>query len=82
MRQRDYFHPPLQALVKFLRAGEFAARAEEMGGYDLADSGSISTIKIKGNGTDTRELHVVVSTTGAVRMCDAAVTDSGDPRKC
>jgi len=48
----------------------------------VADSGSISTIKIKGNGTDTRELHVVVSTTGAVRMCDAAVTDSGDPRKC
>jgi len=41
MRQRDYFHAPLQALVNFLRAGEFAARAKEMGGYDLIDTGSV-----------------------------------------
>jgi excisionase family DNA binding protein len=41
MRQRDYFHAPVQALVKFLRAGEFAARAEEMGGYDLTGTGSV-----------------------------------------
>ncbi|HVZ52888.1 MAG TPA: helix-turn-helix transcriptional regulator [Pseudolabrys sp.] len=41
MRQRDYFHPPLQALVTFLRSGDFAARAQELGGYDLAGSGSV-----------------------------------------
>lgn len=41
MRQRDYFHPPLQALFKFLRSQAFAARAKEMGGYDLRDSGSV-----------------------------------------
>ena len=27
MRQRDYFRPPLQALMRFLRSDEFAARA-------------------------------------------------------
>ena len=41
MRQRDYFRPPLQALIKFLRSDELAARAREMGGYDLSQSGSV-----------------------------------------
>lgn len=41
MRQRDYFHPPLQALVRFLRSDELAARAREMGGYDLDGAGSV-----------------------------------------
>jgi len=41
MRQRDYFHPPLQALLKFLRLNEVIVRAEEMGGYDLRDAGSV-----------------------------------------
>jgi len=41
MRHRDYFHPPLQALIGFLRSGDFAARAAEMGGYDLAGSGGV-----------------------------------------
>jgi len=41
VRQRDYFHPPLQALLKFLRTEEFVARAREMDGYDLADTGSV-----------------------------------------
>ena len=41
MRQRDYFHAPLQALLKFLRTKELIARAQEMGGYDLRDSGSV-----------------------------------------
>lgn len=41
MRQRDYFRPPLQALLKFLHSGELAARAKEMGGYDLTDTGSV-----------------------------------------
>jgi excisionase family DNA binding protein len=41
MRQRDYFRPPLQALIKFLQSDELAARAREMGGYDLNQTGSV-----------------------------------------
>ena len=41
MRQREYFRPPLQALFGFLRSPAFAARAREMGGYDLADAGAV-----------------------------------------
>ena len=41
LRQRDYFHPPLQALFRFLQAPVFAARAQELGGYDLADTGRV-----------------------------------------
>jgi putative molybdopterin biosynthesis protein len=41
MRQRDYFRPALQALIKFLHANELVVRAQEMGGYDLRDAGSV-----------------------------------------
>ena len=41
MRQRDYFRPPLQALLKFLHSDELAARAKELAGYDLSDAGSV-----------------------------------------
>jgi putative molybdopterin biosynthesis protein len=41
IRQRDYFHPPLQALIRFLRSDELAARAQEMGGFDLSSAGSV-----------------------------------------
>ncbi len=41
MRQRDYFHPPLQALLRFLQSGDFAARAQELAGYELSDSGKV-----------------------------------------
>lgn len=41
MRQRDYFHGPLQAALRFLRTDDFAARAGELGGYDLADTGKV-----------------------------------------
>jgi len=41
MRQRDYFRPPLQALIKFLHSDDLAARAKEMGGYDLTGTGSV-----------------------------------------
>ncbi len=41
MRQRDYFQPPLQALLKFLHSDEFAARAGELGGYDIHGAGSV-----------------------------------------
>jgi putative molybdopterin biosynthesis protein len=41
MRQRDYFRPPLQAFVGFLRKQPFAARAKELGGYDITEAGSV-----------------------------------------
>jgi excisionase family DNA binding protein len=41
MRQRDYFRPPLQALMQFLRSDGLAARAQEMGGFDLSTAGSV-----------------------------------------
>jgi len=41
MRQRDYFQPPLQMLIRFLQSDELATRAQEMGGYDLATAGKV-----------------------------------------
>ena len=41
MRQRDYFRPPLQALMRFLRSDDLSVRAREMGGFDLATAGSV-----------------------------------------
>jgi putative molybdopterin biosynthesis protein len=41
MRQRDYFHPPLQALVRFLRSDDLASRAQELGGYDVSAAGAV-----------------------------------------
>ena len=44
MRQRNYFRPALQTLLKFLRSDELAARAQEMGGYDLSSAGDVRFI--------------------------------------
>ena len=41
MRQRDYFRPPLQALLKFIQSRDFGARARELGGYDLEAAGTV-----------------------------------------
>ncbi len=41
MRSSDFFRPPLQRLLSFLRAPEFAARARELGGYDISGAGSV-----------------------------------------
>ena len=41
MRQRDYFHPPLQAVIRFLRSEVLAARAQELGGYDMSEAGTV-----------------------------------------
>lgn len=41
VRHRDYFRPPLQALLGFLCTEAFAARAREFGGYDIADAGAV-----------------------------------------
>ncbi|MDJ0944549.1 MAG: helix-turn-helix transcriptional regulator [Kiloniellales bacterium] len=39
--RRDAFEPPLQRLLAFCRSEAFAARAAELGGYDLTDHGQI-----------------------------------------
>jgi putative molybdopterin biosynthesis protein len=44
MRQRDYFHPPLQALIRFLQSDELAARAQEMGGFDMSGAGTVRIV--------------------------------------
>jgi excisionase family DNA binding protein len=41
LRQRDYFHPPLQALIRFLQSDELSQRAKEMGGFDLSGAGAV-----------------------------------------
>jgi putative molybdopterin biosynthesis protein len=41
LRQRDYFRQPLQTLFGFVRGPAFKARADELGGYDVADAGSV-----------------------------------------
>jgi excisionase family DNA binding protein len=41
LRQRDYFMPGPQALFGFLRTAAFGERAAELGGYDVADSGTV-----------------------------------------
>jgi excisionase family DNA binding protein len=40
-RQRSYFRPPMQALIRFLADRRFALRAGELGGYDLSPAGQI-----------------------------------------
>ena len=39
--RRDYFEPPLQALLDFARSKAFQTRARDLGGYDLGDLGKI-----------------------------------------
>ena len=41
MRQRDYFRPALQSLLKFFQSPDFAARGRELGGYDLSAAGTV-----------------------------------------
>jgi excisionase family DNA binding protein len=40
-RYRDYFRPPLQGFLRILQTPGFAARAKELGGYDVSDAGSV-----------------------------------------
>jgi molybdate-binding protein len=41
VRQSDYFRPAFQTLIKFMASREFAARARELGGYDIASAGTV-----------------------------------------
>jgi putative molybdopterin biosynthesis protein len=41
VRYRDYFRPPLQAFLAFLRTSAFATHARELGGYDISHAGAV-----------------------------------------
>jgi excisionase family DNA binding protein len=41
MNRRDYFEPPMQALLGFARSDAFARRAAHLGGYDVTDLGAV-----------------------------------------
>jgi len=41
LRRRDYFEPPMQALLEFARSEAFARRAAFLGGYDIASLGQV-----------------------------------------
>jgi excisionase family DNA binding protein len=42
MARRQYFEPPVQALLGFARGTAFAARAARLGGYDIAETGRVA----------------------------------------
>jgi molybdate-binding protein len=41
MRQRTYFQPPMQALLRFIARDDLAVRAAELTGYDVSPAGTI-----------------------------------------
>jgi len=41
IRRRDWFEPPLQRLLAFAGTPPFAARAEDLGGYDIGGLGTV-----------------------------------------
>lgn len=42
MPRRQYFEPPIQALLRFAATPAFRGRAERMGGYDVAANGQVA----------------------------------------
>jgi excisionase family DNA binding protein len=45
LRQRDYFRPGPQTLLKFMRGAMFRERAVELGGYDVASAGDVRWVQ-------------------------------------
>lgn len=41
VRRREYFEPPVQALLAFTRTPAFEIRAGELGGYDIGSTGAV-----------------------------------------
>lgn len=41
VRRVEYFQPPMQKLLAFIRTPEFAERAKILGGYDVSGAGSV-----------------------------------------
>jgi putative molybdopterin biosynthesis protein len=44
MRQRDYFMKGPQALFDFMRQTSFAIVRNELGGYDVSDTGAVRLV--------------------------------------
>lgn len=44
LRQRDYFQPQPQQLFAFMRSDAFAAKAADLGGYDVAEAGRVRLV--------------------------------------
>ncbi|MGE0723942.1 MAG: substrate-binding domain-containing protein [Alphaproteobacteria bacterium] len=44
LRQREYFRPPMQAVVLLMGAASFRRRADELGGYDVTEAGRVRSI--------------------------------------
>lgn len=42
MNRREFFEPPMQALLGFTQGVDFAARAAALGGYDVAKTGRVA----------------------------------------
>ncbi len=42
LHRRDYFEPPVQTLLAFVRTPEFAAQAKALGGYDVTETGRVA----------------------------------------
>ena len=42
LHRRDYFEPPVQTLLAFVRTAEFAAQAKALGGYDVTETGRVA----------------------------------------
>jgi type IV fimbrial biogenesis protein FimT len=61
-----------------------AATTVSFNGYgQISNASPISCIRVSNPGdTSTRALNIAVNAGGQVRMCDPAVTDNNDPRKC
>ncbi|MEO8297440.1 MAG: GspH/FimT family pseudopilin [Burkholderiales bacterium] len=55
-------------------------------GFGRLDTAAVAPLRClvidHASGTGNRTLRLVLSPAGAVRMCDPAVTDATDPRKC
>jgi putative molybdopterin biosynthesis protein len=41
VRRRDFFQPPMQALLTFARSDAFKARATALSGYDISGLGTV-----------------------------------------
>jgi type IV fimbrial biogenesis protein FimT len=51
-------------------------------GQPVASPAPITRIDIAHQQTGARQLRVQISSSGGVRMCDVAVTETSDPRRC
>jgi len=41
VQQRQYFHNALQTFLRFAQTPLFQKRADELGGYDVSDTGTV-----------------------------------------